>query len=492
MVITLLVLAMFIWFLVFLQQIGRYGFLLLLLWLLIAPVALNVIERPGANPFIIPERVATLRATSIPHAYFTDAPGTVELKDLVVPTRFILGTFVFFAFFYPLLKKRRLLTLDNTETWMAVFGIILIASVLLQSRRFAFGLKVALDAFIVPFMAYFVARRLITNGARFRQLAVVIAFTGLYLIVIAFVERLLKPGLVSIVQGPFETRDLLYVVVATAFFMALSDQLRNGGFFKKENLIDRVQQCVICLAPFVVLMTWRRGIWLGFISGLLAFFFLARRFTGSSQKLAIIGLTLLLVPVAFISTQTSLFKETVGARLERESTVYARFGAWELTLGEALKKPIFGIGLNNLRDVLAQSRTEFEGVKSETHHHNSFLAFLAELGVVGLFAYLMMVATIIARGLTLYRRAVHPHDRWWGISVVALMAAYLVPALTSSLLHIPAVSHVYVFVCIGAIAGVASRRPLKPKISKVSLQRARLAALRSGLKPVQSTGTFAL
>jgi chromate transport protein ChrA len=112
--------------------------------------------------------------------------------------------------------------------------------------------------------------------------------------------------------------------------------------------------------------------------------------------------------------------------------------------------------------------------------------------VIGLFAYLMMVATIIARGLTLYRRAVHPHDRWWGISVVALMAAYLVPALTSSLLHIPAVSHVYVFVCIGAIAGVSGRRPLKPKISKVSLQRARLAALRSDLKPVQSTGTFAL
>ena len=486
---TLLVLSLFIWFLVFLQQIGRHGFFILLLWLLIAPVALNVIERPGANPFIVPERAVPSRVTSVPDAYFSNTPGTIHLKDLVVPTRILLGTFVFFALLYPLLKKRRLLTLDKTETWMAVFGLLLVASVLLQSRRSAFGFKVALDAFIVPFMAYFVTRRLVTNGTRFRQLGLVIAVTGFYLIVIALFERLLKPGLLSVVQGPFETRDLLYVVVATAFFMALSDQLRDGGFFKKKNLVDRVQQCVICLAPIIILMTWRRGIWLGFISGLLVFSLLARRFTRSSRQLAVIGLMLLLIPVVFISTQTSIFKETVGARLERESTVYARFGAWEITLGEAFKKPLFGIGLNNLRDVLAQSRIRFEGVKSETHHHNSFLAFFAELGVIGLFAYLMMAGTIIMRGLTLYCRATHPHDRWWGISVVALMAAYLVPALTSSLLHIPAASHVYVFVCIGAIAGLSGRRPLKPKRYKASVQRAHLAAIRSSIQPMQPART---
>jgi O-antigen ligase len=326
-------------------------------------------------------------------------------------------------------------------------------------------------------MAYFVTRRLVTNGTRFRQLGLVIAITGFYLIVIAFFERLLKPGLVSVVQGPFETRDLLYVVVATAFFMALSDQLRDGGFFKKENLVDRIQQCVICLAPVIILMTWRRGIWLGFISGVLVFALLARRFTRSSRQLAMIGLMFLLIPVIFISTQTSLFKETVGARLQRESTVYARFGAWEITLREAFKQPVFGTGLNNLRDVLAQSRIQFEGVKSETHHHNSFLAFFAELGVVGLFAYLMVVGTILFTGLTLYRRGAYPHDRWLGIGIIAIMAAYLVPALTSSLLHIPGVSHVYVFACIGAITGFCGRRLPHPKTYKVSVQRANLALI---------------
>jgi O-antigen ligase len=465
---TLVVLSLFIWFLVFLQQIGRHGFLILLVWLLIAPVALNVIERPGTNPFMAPEspRAAPSRPTSVPHGYLSNTAGTIQLKDLVVPSRILFGAFVLFSLLDPLLKKKRLLTLDRTETWMAVFGLVLVASVLLQSRRSAFGFKVALDAFIVPFMAYFVTRRLITNGARFRQLGLVLALTGSYLIVIALFERLLRWGLVSVVQGPFESRDLLYVVIATAFFMALSDQLRDGGFFKKNNLVDRVQQCVICLAPIIVLMTWRRGIWLGFISGVLVFSVLARRFTRSSRQLAIIGLMLLLIPVVLISTQTSIFKETVGARLARENTVYARFGAWEVTLREAFKQPVFGIGLNNLRDVLAQSRIQFEGVKSETHHHNSFLAFFAELGVVGLFAYMMVVGTILFTGLTLYRRGAYPYDRWLGISIIASMAAYLVPALTSSLLHLPAVSHIYVFACIGAITGFCGRRLPHPKTTK--------------------------
>jgi O-antigen ligase len=476
---TLVVLSLFIWFLVFLQRIGRHGFLILLVWLLIAPVALNVIERPGTNPFMAPEspRAAPSRPTSVPHGYLSNTAGTIQLKDLVVPSRILFGAFVLFSLLDPLLKKKRLLTLDRTETWMAVFGLVLVASVLLQSRRSAFGFKVALDAFIVPFMAYFVTRRLIANSTRFRQLSLVMALTGFYLIAIALFERLLKQGLVSIVQGPFATRDLLYVVVATAFFMALADQLRDGGFFKKKNWVDRIQQCVICLAPLIVLMTWRRGIWLGFISGVLVFFLLARRFTQSSRKLAIIGLLLLLIPVGFISTQTSIFKETVGARLGRENTVYARFGAWEVTLREVFKKPVLGIGLNNLRDVLAQSRIHFEGVKSETHHHNSFLAFLAELGVAGLFAYSMVVGTILFTGLTLYRRGAVPYDRWLGVTMVAMMAAYLVPALTSSLLHLPDVSHIYVFVCIGAITGLSRPRLLHPKTTTVPVQRANVALI---------------
>jgi O-antigen ligase len=484
----LLLLCLLIWFVVFLQQIVRRGFLVLLLWLLVAPVALNIIERPGTNPFFASERQTQISATSISGGYFSNE-ATIKSKDLVEPTRILFGAFVFFALLDPLLKKKRLVTLDRTERWMIAFSVILVASVLLETRRTAFGLRIAADAFIVPFMAYFVTRRLVTHGARFRQLSFAIALTGFYLIVIALFERLLlRQGLVAVVQGPFESRDLLYIVVATTFFIALSNQLRDGGFFVKRNLVDRIQQFVMCLTPLIVLMTWRRGLWLGFIAGILMFAVLARRLVGSSRQLLFIGLMLLLVPVVAINVQTSMFQETVGARLARENTVYSRFGAWTITIQEGLKQPFFGIGLNNLRDVLVNTRTKIAGIKSETHNHNSFLAFFAELGLVGLFAYLMVVGTILFTGLILYRKGIHPHDRWLGISIIAIMAAYLVPALTGSVLHYPSVTHVYVFAYIGAVMGICGRQLSRRKTRRISLQRSNPAAIRSTVEPLQAAG----
>ncbi|HSE91085.1 MAG TPA: O-antigen ligase family protein [Candidatus Binatia bacterium] len=481
----LLVLSLLIWFVVFLQQIGRHGFLVLLLWLLVAPVALNIIERPGSNPFVASEKQVLKSPTATSGGYFSNE-ASIKAKDWLDPTRILLGAFVLFALVDPLLKKKRLVTLDKTELWMVAFGAILIASVLLDTRRTAFGFRVAIDAFIVPFMAYFVSRRLITSETRFRQLGLIIAATGFYVIVIALLERLLlRQGLVAVVQGPFESRDLLYIVVATAFFMALPDQLRDGGFFTKRHLMDRMQQCVICLTPLIILMTWRRGLWLGFISGVLLFSVLVRRFTSYSRQLAIIGLLLLLTPVVFMMTQASIFQETVGARLGRENTVYSRFGAWTITIEEGLKRPFLGIGLNNLRDVLVHTRTKIAGVKSETHSHNSFLAFFAELGTVGLLAYLMVVGTLFLKGWALYRRSTAPRDRWLGISVIAILAAYLVPALTGSVLHYPSVTHVYVFSYFGAITGICGRHLYGRRRNPPSVQSAHLAMIRSRMKSLQ-------
>jgi hypothetical protein len=83
---------------------------------------------------------------------------------------------------------------------------------------------------------------------------------------------------------------------------------------------------------------------------------------------------------------------------------------------------------------------------------------IAELGLFGLFAYLAMVASIIRMSLSVYHGSRSLQQRWLGVAVVSIMVAYLVAALFANTLYLPTVSHIYLYVFVGAVAGLYSRR----------------------------------
>jgi O-antigen ligase len=171
-----------------------------------------------------------------------------------------------------------------------------------------------------------------------------------------------------------------------------------------------------------------------------------------------VGLVLVLVPTLAIGLYEIIPEKLFEERISRPSTVYARLGAWQLITEQISKSPVTGIGFNNLRDFLEERRIILEGVKSETHAHNSFLSILGELGLIGLLAYLAIGGSIIRTGLLLYRRGREPLQRWRGVALIAIITAYWVAALFATSLHVPTVSHVYVYLTAGAIAGLHVRR----------------------------------
>jgi hypothetical protein len=73
-------------------------------------------------------------------------------------------------------------------------------------------------------------------------------------------------------------------------------------------------------------------------------------------------------------------------------------------------------------------------------------------------AYLAVGGSIIRTGFLLYRRGIELHQRWRGVALIAMITAYWVAALFATSLHVPSVSHVYLFLTAGAIAGVHVRR----------------------------------
>ena len=79
--------------------------------------------------------------------------------------------------------------------------------------------------------------------------------------------------------------------------------------------------------------------------------------------------------------------------------------------------------------------------------HNSYLAIFSELGVIGLITYMAIAVSIIRTGLNLYRTGPRIRDRWQGVALIAVMAAYLTPALFANTIYIlTPLHHLYTYV----------------------------------------------
>ena len=141
-----------------------------------------------------------------------------------------------------------------------------------------------------------------------------------------------------------------------------------------------------------------------------------------------------------------------------------------MVIEASLQSPIVGMGLNNSRDVLRQRRvSQFADVKSLTTVHNGFLAIYAELGLIGLISYGAIVVCMVQLGWRLYRHGWSVQARWRGIAVLGILVTYYIPTLTETALYAPEISHVYVFACIGGIAG-AYTTPAEPPTLQTPFQ----------------------
>jgi O-antigen ligase len=250
------------------------------------------------------------------------------------------------------------------------------------------------------------------------------------------------------------------------FFMALVETIRRGGLRERTQACSRIiQKCMLYAAPGVILLTLTRGNLLGFFIGGWACLFLGRRLMKPSWKVMVIGLILTLVPLLIIGSFWLVPEKVIDERFTQSRTVESRLEVFQIALQIGMKRPIFGIGLNNLRDVFGALRVTREGARTLPVAHNSFITMFAELGIAGLVAYLAIAMSIIQMGLRLYRTGITPGEQWQGVGVVAIMMAYLVPALTSNILHRPELSQVYVYVGLGAIAGRYSQRPPGPSLA---------------------------
>ncbi len=454
----LLILAALVWVPVALGLFRKRPLTVFLIWLVIGPVVTNVVRWPGANPFFWSG--GNERA---PQGYYLTEATSITVKELLEPTRVVvfmlLGVFVLKRIF----TKKRRERIDAAELRMALFSALLVLSAILYSNRVAFGLRLGVDVFIVPFLAYFLMRRLVQQEDDFSKLTRVVGYLGFYVIIACALERVVNGPMLYRLKGPFvqgaaRGSSVLHMVLIVVLFVGLLEVARRTGSRGNGSVLKREWRWFLVLgSPVMIALTWARGNWVGLALAFWLFLLLGRPLVERSKRLALIGAMLVVIPLAFIAAQGLVPSSLVEERIGETDNVHGRLETWRIAVNEGLTHPIFGIGLNNTRDALAKARTEIQGGFTYGIVHNSFLTFFAELGIVGLLLYLSISSAILRIGWKLYRKGNTRTLQWRGVVVIAIMLGYLTPGFFANTLQMSGFGHLLVFGFIGALVGVSYR-----------------------------------
>lgn len=170
----------------------------------------------------------------------------------------------------------------------------------------------------------------------------------------------------------------LVFVITLACFIFLS---------LKKQAVEKYIYLVLAI-PFlaVLILTYTRGAWLC----LFVVFFLIGLTRFRAFLLAGLGLIIIFY-IAFIPFQdrvNSLFSFSAT-----DSTVW-RIDLWRDAVGYAKSRPIFGYGPGTADIVISNNRSAILG---SSEPHNDYIKILLETGVIGLAAYLSLLANLLWR-----------------------------------------------------------------------------------------------
>ena len=230
-----------------------------------------------------------------------------------------------------------------------------------------------------------------------------------------------------------------------------------------------------------LLVSWSRGSWMGFsIASLVMIWLLPRRFWQGTVLLAlvsVIGWLLWLngyLPAQLVDRVTSFsadftgFSDVRGVDINDDNfALIERLAHWQSAIEIAEENPWLGVGFGNY-EVAYPDFALVNWPLALGHAHNYYLNLIAETGILGLLAYLLMWAFIIYKTWQLIRRT-HYIERGIALGLMGVWVHIAIHSLVDKL---------YVnnsFLHIGVMFGL---------IAVLQLQRSKFKSLRMLCKAV--------
>ena len=297
--------------------------------------------------------------------------------------------------------KRKLSALTPVDLFIPFFGLALLISAIHADNGWLWGIQSVFDSYLMPLLVYFIARQMVSEARRFRQLAIALVSIGLIIALFVIIEqttgvRLFRSSGTAAFYGEDirKVGSLLgnpaYISLAIAVIIPLS----LAGAMTEKTIRGKL----LFVGAFLFLetgifMTYNRSGWIG---GLLAFVVIVIL----NRRAARFAIPILLVAGIIIATSwSSIENSPVGRRLTAESPIDYRVTALEYGLDISRDEPLMGIGWGSFGRVAEQRGFRIgANVQVLPSTHNTYLNLLVSGGYLLLGGFLLL---ILALALTL-------------------------------------------------------------------------------------------
>jgi putative inorganic carbon (HCO3(-)) transporter len=267
---------------------------------------------------------------------------------------------------------------------MIAFFVIIILS---QLQRFYIGgARMAFDSFLPVFILFFMIINLVTGFAEMKRTYLLLLVMTVFLAANGILqyhrgfdiagERMFEGRIrwIGIFEDP---NDLGLAILAFTPFALLKLARKGCTVFSRIGYL-----LVLGILLYALYLTNSRGTFIGL---LVVFAYLSCRTWGTVRGLLA---TAVLGAAVFIAGPSRL------ADLSRsEASASGRIDAWAQGLGLLKWRPILGVGYGSF--------TEYHALTA----HNSIVLCMAELGLVGLYVWLLLIVTSFQEMIVLERRA---------------------------------------------------------------------------------------
>lgn len=168
--------------------------------------------------------------------------------------------------------------------------------------------------------------------------------------------------------------------------------------FIKSN-IKKIGIFIIWLALLACLvLTQSRAVWLGFILsfGLLNLYLISI----VKMRIKIIFLVIIiLLSTAMFFTVSQPIKDRIASIMQIKGSSLFRIQLWEESLSMIKDFPLFGVGLNTY----TEAGRIYKKAGGGFYPHNSYLQMAAEIGIIGLCAFLLIILKLFMYGFGILR-----------------------------------------------------------------------------------------
>lgn len=307
--------------------------------------------------------------------------------------------FIVLGVFYVMYRKVNILRYEETAPFM-VF-LVLCGLSLFGSVDRVHGAADWLRLVSV-FFVYIIARGMANDRRLARVMLIVVLLSALVPIVMAY-HQFLTGDRGERLQGTFNHPNPFGTYLMMLLVFSMAQILERESFVPKVFLVP-----LVLLTSFIFIMTKSLGAWIVFcvamtVMGLLRY------------RKIFLAVPFVLAGVLFMPAVQERLQDLVDPSYARGHTSWEwRLHAWTDILPLVSEKPFFGHGLSTIEVTLGYLA------------HNDYLRLMAEVGIMGLLAYLWLAVCLLRKSWKDLRAARSPLVKSFQVGFLAVLLGILV------------------------------------------------------------------